>query len=127
MRLNNIKKICGNYDYCHVEMPKEDEKILRYNPGEKSVKAPFIIPLDIECILPKEQSCQNNPENSYKERKAKHEPSGWAIAIKCSFDATKNKLVYYRGTDCIKNLSENLADCSTKIFNYEEQQKRALL
>ena len=46
--------------------------------------------------------CQNNLEKSYTERKAKHEPSGWAMFTKCSFDATKKKLDYYRGIDCIK-------------------------
>ena len=37
------------------------------------------------------QSCQNNLKNSYTERKAKHEPSGWSIFTKRSFDKTKNK------------------------------------
>ena len=26
---------------CHIGMPKWVEKILKYNPGEKSLKAPF--------------------------------------------------------------------------------------
>ena len=34
-------------------MPKENEKILKYKPGEKSLKAPFIIYADLECILKK--------------------------------------------------------------------------
>ena len=50
-------------------MPKWVEKILKYNPGEKSLKAPFAIYLDLECLLKKEQSCQNNPEKSYTEKK----------------------------------------------------------
>ena len=50
-------------------MPKWFEKILRYDPGEKSLKAPFAIYLDLECLLKKEQSCQNNPEKSYTEKK----------------------------------------------------------
>ena len=43
---------------------------LKYNPGEKSLKAPFAIYLDLECLLRKEQSCQNNPEKSYTEKKS---------------------------------------------------------
>ena len=50
-------------------MPKWVEKILKYNLGEKSLKAPFAIYLDLECLLKKEQSCQNNPEKSYTEKK----------------------------------------------------------
>ena len=49
-------------------MPKEDEKTLKYNHGEKSLKASFIIYADLESILRKEQLCQNNLENSYTER-----------------------------------------------------------
>ena len=76
-------------------MPKWVEKILKYNPGEKSLKAPFAIYLDLECLLKKEQSCQNNPEKSYTEKKAIHEPSGWAMCTSCSFDEKENKLNYY--------------------------------
>ena len=67
-------------------MPKWVEKILKYNPGEKSLKAPFAIYLDLECLLEKEQSCQNNPEKSYPGKKSRHEPSGWAMFRRCSFD-----------------------------------------
>ena len=33
--------------------PKWVEKILKHNPGEKSLKAPFAIFLDLECLLKK--------------------------------------------------------------------------
>ena len=80
-------------------MPKWVEKILKYNPGEKSLKAPFAIYLDLECLLKKVQSSQNNPEKSYTEKKARHEPSGWSMFTRCSFDKKENKLNYYRGKD----------------------------
>ena len=57
-------------------MPKWFEKILKYNHGEKSFKAPFAIYLDLECLLLKAHSCQNNPEKSYTEKKTTHKPSG---------------------------------------------------
>ena len=41
--LERHKNVCENNDYCCVEMPNEDNKILKYNHGEKSMKAPFII------------------------------------------------------------------------------------
>ena len=34
-KLEKHKKICENHDYCHVEMPNEDNKIIKYNQGEK--------------------------------------------------------------------------------------------
>ena len=102
-------------------MPKWIEKILKYYHGEKSLKAPFVIYLDLECLLKNLQSYQNNPKNSYTERKAKHEPSGWAMFTRCSFDSTKNKLDYYRGIDCIKALCKKLKDHALKIINYEKK------
>ena len=36
-KLKKHKKVCENHDYCYVEMPKEDNKILKYNHGEKSM------------------------------------------------------------------------------------------
>ena len=54
---------------CHIETPKWVEKISKYNPGEKSLKAPFAIYLDLECLLKNVQSSQNNPEKSHTEKK----------------------------------------------------------
>ena len=45
-------------------MPKWVEQILKYNPGQKSLKALFAIYLDLECLLKKEQSHQNNNNNN---------------------------------------------------------------
>ena len=50
-------------------MPDEGNKILKCNYGEKSLKAPFMIYADLECLLEKIHSCQNNLEKSYKEKK----------------------------------------------------------
>ena len=39
--------------------------------------------------MKKIQASQNNPEKSYTEKKARHEPSGWALYTRCSFDEKK--------------------------------------
>ena len=62
-KLKEHEKICNNHDSCHIEIPKWVEKILKYNPGEKSLKAPFAIYLDLKCLLKKEQSHQDNNNN----------------------------------------------------------------
>ena len=43
-------------------MPEEYNKILKYNQGEKSMKIPFIIYADLECLLEKMNTCHNNPK-----------------------------------------------------------------
>ena len=49
-------------------MPNEDNRILKNNPGEKSMKVLFIIYADLECLLKKMHSCQNYPKKSYTEK-----------------------------------------------------------
>ena len=50
-------------------MPNEDNKILKYNHGEKSMKAPFIMYPDLECLNEKMNLYQNNLEKYYTEKK----------------------------------------------------------
>ena len=102
-------------------MPTEDNKTLKYNHGEKSLKAPFTIYTDLECLLIKEQSCQSNPKESYTERNAKHEPSGYALSLICSFNSNENKHNVYRGRDCIAKFCKDLKGLATKIIDYEEK------
>ena len=51
---------------------------------------------DLECLLEKIHSCQNNPEKSFAEKKSRHTSSGYSLFINFSFDAAKNKLVWKR-------------------------------
>ena len=102
-------------------MSDEDNKILEYIPGEKSLKVPFIIYADLECLLRKINTCSNNPHKSYTERKATHRPSGNALVTCCSFDKSKNEIKYYRGKDCMKIFCKDLKDQEMKIINYEKK------
>ena len=67
--LKRHEKLCDNNDYCRVEMSTKFNKTLKYNYGEKSLRTPFVIHADLECLLLKQQSCQNNSNESYTERK----------------------------------------------------------
>ena len=66
-----------NYDYCYVEMPEEDNKILKYNHGKKSTRAQFVIYDDLECLLEKMSTYHNNPEKLSTTKTNKHTPSGY--------------------------------------------------
>ena len=63
-KLREHEEICKNHDSYHIEMPKLVEKILKCDPGEKSLKTPFAIYLDLKCLLKKQQSRDNNNNNS---------------------------------------------------------------
>ena len=45
-------------------MPIKGNNTIKYNHGEKSIKLPFVIYVDLECLLEKMSTCQNNPNKS---------------------------------------------------------------
>ena len=121
-KLRKHERICKEHDFCDIKMPDEDNKILKYIPGEKSLKVPFTIYADLECLLQKINTCSNNPDKSYTEKKATHRPSGYSLVTCCSFDKSKNEQKYYRGEDCMKIFCKDLKDQATKIINYEKKE-----
>ena len=102
-------------------MPNEDNKMLKYNHGEKSMKAPFIIYADLECLLEKMSTCQNNPKKSSTTKINMHTPSGYSLFTNCLFDSTKNKLDCYKDKDCTERFFKDLKEHTTKIINYEKK------
>ena len=94
-KLKKHERVCYNHDYCDVDMPEEGRNILKYSTGDKFLKAPFIIYADLECLLRKDQFCQNNPKNSDTQRKAKHKPSDHSLSLNFSFDERKNRRKFY--------------------------------
>ena len=91
-KLEAHQKICENDDYCCVEMPTKNN-IIKYNHGEKSMKLPFVIYADLQCLLEKMSTCINNPNESSTTKINKHVPLGYSIFTHCSFDESKNNLI----------------------------------
>ena len=56
-------------------MPTKNNNIIKYNQGEKSIKLPFVVYADLECLLEKMSTCQNNPNESSTTKINKHVPS----------------------------------------------------
>ena len=57
-------------------MPIKGNNTIKYNHGEKSMKLPFVIYADLECLPEKMSTCQNNPNKSSTTKINKHTPSG---------------------------------------------------
>ena len=95
--------LCDNKDYCYVGMPSKDYKTLKYNHDEKSLKVPFTIYADLECLLLKKEFGQNNPKECYTERKARHEPSGYSLSLISSFNSKQTNIVFIEEETVLKN------------------------
>ena len=117
--LKKHEQICKNHDFCNLKMPDAEYNILQSKPGKKSLKNAFVIYADLECLLIKTNTCNNNPNKSYTTAKALHKPSGYSLLTSCSFDKSKNKQTYYRGRDCMKRFCTDLKEHVTKTTNYE--------
>ena len=57
-------------------MSSKDSKILEFNQS-KSVKVPFVIYADLECLIERIDGCKNNSENSSTTKVSKHIPSSF--------------------------------------------------
>ena len=118
-KLKKHEKICKNHDSCNLKMPDVGNNILESKPGKKTLKHPFIIYADLECLLLKMNTCNNNPNMSYTTAKALHKPSGYSLLTLCSFDKSENKQTYYRERDCMKRFCDDLKEHVIRISNYE--------
>ena len=83
-------------------MPRDNNKIIKYNPGEESMKVSFIIYAELESFLEKMSTCHNNPGKPSTIKINEHKTFGYSLFTHCSFDLTKDKLDCYRGKDCMK-------------------------
>ena len=73
------ENVCKDHDYCYVDMPNKDNNMLKYNPGQKYMRVPFVIYVDTECLLVKISTCRNNPNESSTIKINKHTPSGCSL------------------------------------------------
>ena len=74
----------------------------------KSLKVPFRVYADLECLLEKVNTCQDDPKKPSTEKKAEHTLSGYSWVTYCSFNKSKNEWIYYRGKDCMGMFCEDL-------------------
>ena len=95
---------------------------IKYLSGEKSLKAPFIVYVDLECLLKKYNIVKIILKIFTQRKKAKHKPSGYSWRSICSFDDTRNRRYFYRGKDCIEKFCKDLKELGTGIINLEEKE-----
>ena len=73
-KLKKHEKICKNHDFCNLKMPDANKNTLESKPWKKSLKHAFVINGDLECLLLKMSTCNNNPNKSYTTVKVLHNP-----------------------------------------------------
>ena len=69
-------------------MSEKGNNILKYNHGEKSMKATFVIYADMETFFEKIDTCHSNPEKSSTIKINNHTASGYSLFTHCLIGAT---------------------------------------
>ena len=77
--------------------------------------------MDVESLLIKKQSSQNNPEKSHTGKKAIHEACGYSINSLRSYEPNKNIRNFHRGKDYIKKLCGDLQTQAMEVINFKER------
>ena len=108
-KLESHKKICKNHNYSNVEMPTENNNIIKYNQGEKSIKLPFVVYADLECLLEKMISLTT-------EEKIYHNEQEICYICKKEFDENNSKVrdhCHYTGK--YRGAAHNICNLRYKI------------
>ena len=104
-------------------MPAEDNTILKYNHGGKSMKVPFIIYADLESLLENMNTCHNVPQKSSttKINKYQHHRD-----IHCLHTAhlmqRKIILIIIEAKICMKNFCLDLREHAIEMINHEKKE-----
>ena len=97
--LNDHMPYCRPHGPQKIKMPTDKDKWLKFKNYEKQLSSPFVIYADFECLLPKVQSCNPNPEKSSTTPVEKHVPCGYCYKIVSSNPLYSKPAVVYRGKD----------------------------
>ena len=68
-----------------------DDTKLELNQYQKSDKVPFIVFVDLECMIKKTDRCKNNPENSSTTKASEHFSSGFSMSAVSSYINIEDK------------------------------------
>lgn len=101
-RLNTHIEQCMQQNEHAIEMPNEDNRIIRFKNFQNQLQDPFIIYADIETLLkfPNANFCKSEAANTTAYQQ--HEAFSIGYYFKCMRDNTKSYYKSTRGENCIE-------------------------
>jgi hypothetical protein len=113
-KLADHKTYCSQHKSARVEMPKPYNNTIEFKNYNHSLKVPFKVYADFECMLQKVQTCQPSDETSYTNAYQKHVPNNFVYHIKYTNNDYKPPVVY-SGVDAPKVFYEKLKEDALHI------------
>ena len=117
-KLELLKKVCGNKDFCNIVMSSEDTKILGFNKNQKPEKVPFIIYADLECLIRKTDCCKTNLRKPSTTKVDDHIPSNFSMFTISSVKSIENKHMYTE-IEIAWWKTKSLGEHEIKIINFK--------
>lgn len=91
----------------------ESGTVIQFKNYERKQYVPYVFYADFETMLVTVQGCEANPDISSTRNNQIHVPIAFAFYLVCSHDKAQNKLVSYRGIDCVdKFVSLLFSECN---------------
>ena len=122
-RYNGEQRLAEHLEYCselspqRVILPKKGEEIIKFKDFEKSLKLPFIIYADFECVI--------KPMSTTTEGiKSNHEVSGYAFNVISPYYQTKMYL--YRGKDAGIRFLKEISKVERRIINVLQNESKEM-
>ena len=124
--LKNHEEYCGKNEAVKTELPEPETKIELKN-FNRSLKVPFIVYADFECLFTPIQTCMPNPKKSYTKEYQRHEPISFCYIIKCfDEDVFPQKIVEYTAKSEEKDVAQKFVNSLEKgIKNIHFQFRKA--
>ena len=107
---------CKDHDFCYVKMPEEGENILRYQEGSKSIRVPFVIYADTECILRPIQNVRDRSDKPSTCNVAEHVGCGAAMLIKFAYGEYERAFEQCMGENAITTFCKTLKQQVERVF-----------
>ncbi|KYN10054.1 hypothetical protein ALC57_17743, partial [Trachymyrmex cornetzi] len=106
---------CQRINDCAIRLPSNDDKWLNFNNYNRRKRVPFVVYADLECILKKTDSDQDESTLTYQYH---HQVFSIGYYVRCSYDNSLSKYRFRRDPDCVLWFVEklrSLAHCVKKI------------
>ena len=107
-------------------MPEEGKNILRYQEGSKSIRVPFVMYADTECILKSMAGTDPSTDGAFTRNVNEHVPCGVAFLTKFAHGGYTQDFKIHRGDDAIEVFCRTLISEVERAIRYQKKEMISL-
>lgn len=113
--LTTHEEDCKLFDAVKIELPRMDNKWLRFKNVMNKERHPFVVYADFEALTYPIDTCQPDPTISFTLEYQNHIPCAVGFQVVCSYDDKLSYYDYHRGPDAAKWFMNRMKDVAGTI------------